>query len=171
MNGGLSAEAERGNGAQARGEGEQSTTDDPTARVSDQQRLSKDVIFGLLSNRRRRGILKYLATNGPETTLNALAEDIAAGENDTEIELLTSQQRKRVYVALYQVHLPKMDDADVIDFESTRGTVEIRPNAAQLYRYLEMGSADPTESTQEGESAGRFTAIRSKVEEWVPKSG
>lgn len=167
MTGGLSSEAERGTGAQARGEGEQSTTEDSTARVSD---LSKDVIFGLLSNRRRRGILQYLAANGPETTLNDLAAEIAARENDTEIELLTSQQRKRVYVALYQVHLPKMDDADVIDFESTRGTVEIRPNAAQLYRYLEMGSADPTESAREGEPAGRFTAIRSKIEEWVPKS-
>jgi hypothetical protein len=98
--------------------------------------LPKDGIFGLLSAKRRRRVLLYLDENGDETTLSDLADHIAAIENDVEIRLLNSQQRKRVYVALYQCHLPKMDDADVIDFDQSRGTVVRRPEADQLYAYL-----------------------------------
>lgn len=136
--------------------------------VPERQRLPKDVIFDLLSTERRRDVLEYMATNGSVTTLGDLAEHIAAKENDTEVSLLNSQQRKRVYVALYQCHLPRMDDADVIDFESARGTVEIRPNAAQLYQYLDVIPADADETGPS--TPGRFATVRLKIEDWVPKS-
>ena len=95
-------------------------TDDP---LPGECRLPTDEIFGILSTERRRRILEYMAETGPETTLADLADVIAAAENDTEVRLVSSQERKRVYVALYQTHLPRMDAADVIDFDSSRGTV------------------------------------------------
>lgn len=122
--------------------------------------LPKDVVFGLLSAKRRRRVLQFMAENGDETTLSDLADHIAALENDTEIRLLDSQQRKRVYVALYQCHLPKMDDADVIDFNHSRGTVERRAEADQLYAYLEIdqmaayGDDTRTESADADEASG-----------------
>ena len=99
--------------------------------------LPLDEIFETLKNSRRRETLRYLRENGGETTLSDVAEHIAALENDTTIRAISSAQRKRVYVGLYQCHLPKMDDTDVIDFEQNRGTIEIGPNAEQLYPYLE----------------------------------
>ncbi|WP_233739995.1 DUF7344 domain-containing protein [Halovenus carboxidivorans] len=103
--------------------------------------LSIDRVFGLLKNSRRRETLRYLYDNDGEASLSDVAEHIAAAENDTTPRAITSQQRKRVYVGLYQSHLPKMDDADVIEFEKNRGTIERGPNAGQLEPYLD--SPDP----------------------------
>jgi hypothetical protein len=105
--------------------------------------LPLDQTFEILKNSRRRETLRYLKSNGGETTLSEVAEHIAALENDTTVRAITSAQRKRVYVGLYQCHLPKMDDTDVIDFDQNRGTIELGPNATQLDPYLEDSEEQP----------------------------
>lgn len=99
--------------------------------------LPLDQIFEILKNSRRRETLRYLYDNGGETTLSDVAEHIAALENDTTVKAISSAQRKRVYVGLYQCHLPKMDDMDVVDFDQNRGTIELGPNTDQLDPYLD----------------------------------
>ena len=101
------------------------------------ERLSKDVIFELLKNRRRREVLQYLLAQDGTVTLGELAEQIAAWENDTDVNGLNSDQRKRVYVALYQTHLPKMDEAGIIDYDQDRGLIELADNADLLMMYLD----------------------------------
>ncbi len=100
-------------------------------------RLSKDVIFELLKNRRRREVLTYLLEAEDTVTLGELAEQIAAWENDTDVNALSSDQRKRVYVALYQTHLPKMDDAGIIEYDQDRGLISLSDNADLLMMYLD----------------------------------
>ncbi len=124
--------------------------------------ISKDTQFGMLKNRRRRDILRYLRENDDESTLSDLAEFIAAKENGVERRLLSSDERKRVYIGLYQCHLPKMDDARVIDFEKRSGDVTLRPEADQLFTYIDD---DPTEDADDAEetadeSATEDTALR-----------
>jgi hypothetical protein len=109
---------------------------EPSDPPADASRLSKDVIFEVLKNRRRRDVLEYLQAAEGTVTLSELAERIAAWENDVPVSALNSTQRKRVYVALYQTHLPKMDDVGVIDYDSDRGTVELSENADLLRMYL-----------------------------------
>ncbi len=99
--------------------------------------LSKDVIFELLKNRRRREVLSYLLETEQTVTLGELAEQIAAWENNTDINALSSDQRKRVYVALYQTHLPKMDDAGIIEYDQNRGLITLSDNADLLMMYLD----------------------------------
>ncbi|MFP8957280.1 ArsR family transcriptional regulator [Natrialbaceae archaeon A-CW3] len=99
--------------------------------------LSKDVIFELLKNRRRREVLTYLLDAEETVTLGELAEQIAAWENDTDVNALSSDQRKRVYVALYQTHLPKMDDAGIVDYDQDRGLITLSDNADLLVMYLD----------------------------------
>lgn len=103
---------------------------------SNEESLSKDVIFEVLKNRRRRDVLQYLQEEGGTATLSELAEQIAAWENDIEVQALNSTQRKRVYVALYQTHLPKMDDAGIVDYDRDRGDVTLSGNADLLRMYL-----------------------------------
>ncbi|UHQ95324.1 DUF7344 domain-containing protein [Haloterrigena alkaliphila] len=113
---------------------------DEIASVADseeEQRLSKDVIFELLKNRRRREVLAYLLEADDTVTLGELAEQIAAWENDTEVSALSSDQRKRVYVALYQTHLPKMDDAGIVEYDQDRGLISLADNADLLMMYLD----------------------------------
>lgn len=101
-----------------------------------------DRVFGVLKNQRRRHILRYLITQDDATTIGTLAEHIAVLENDTTQTALTSRERKRVYIGLYQNHLPKMDDAGAIEFDKARGTVASGSNAALFERYLD----EPQES-------------------------
>lgn len=99
--------------------------------------LSLDLIFEVLKNQRRREVIRYLREHEQQVTLSDLAEHIAALENDTDIASITSSQRKRVYVGLYQCHLPKMADMDIVHFNQNRGIVDLGPNAPQLYEYLD----------------------------------
>lgn len=104
--------------------------------------LSLDIVFDMLKNERRRRVLRYLKTNDGPFTLGELAEHIAALENDKSVQALSSGERKRVYVGLYQCHLPRMDDAGVIEFDRNRGSVELGPNADQLDDFLEVEAAE-----------------------------
>ena len=117
---------------------EGSGEDDDPAEAEPEPELPLDQVFEILKNSRRRQTLHYLFENGGTASLSDLAEHIAAIENDIEVRAITSSQRKRVYVGLYQCHLPKMDGMDIIDFEKNRGTVEIGPNAERLKPYIEQ---------------------------------
>jgi hypothetical protein len=134
---------------------------------NDEPTLTTDTLFELLKNRRRRDTVEFLEANGGESTLSDLAEHIAAKENDLPVERISSKQRKRVYISLYQCHLPKMDRAGVIAFEKDRGTIELGAGATQLYPYLHA-TEDPETGTSldtraEQPTSGRVTAPSSAL--------
>jgi len=97
-----------------------------------------DECFDLLSNHRRRCTLHYLHNNGGVATIQELSEQIAAWENEKPVGEVTHRERKRVYTSLQQVHLPRMDEVDVVRFDDQQGVVEIGPAAADLDIYLEV---------------------------------
>lgn len=100
--------------------------------------LTWDDSFDLLSNHRRRYALHYLEQNDKEASLGELSEQIAAWENDITIKEVSYDERKRVYTSLQQVHLPRMDDMEVIEYDDREGTVEVSPTAAELDVYLDV---------------------------------
>ena len=106
--------------------------------ASDSDEFTPDDIFDLLSNHRRRMVLYYLRRNGMSAEVNEIAAAVAAIENDTTVEELTDQQRKRVYVSLYQTHLPKMAEMNIIEYDKEGGTVELA-NQDAVDRYLTDG--------------------------------
>lgn len=100
--------------------------------------ISNDDCFDLLRNQRRRYALHYLERNGEQATLGHLSEQVAAWENEIAVEEVTSAQRKRIYTALQQVHLPRMEEAGVVEFDQRAGVVELGPAAEDLDVYLEV---------------------------------
>lgn len=98
---------------------------------------SLDLTFDVLRNRRRRLVLRHLKTTPESASLGDLAEHIAAIENGIDRSQIDSQQRKRVYISLYQNHLPKLDDAEVVRFDQDRGTVSLTETADPFYEYLD----------------------------------
>lgn len=102
-----------------------------------QGELPLDQVFDALSKARRRRTLRYLHERDERVSLSDLAEHVAAIENGTDTDKLGSQERKRVYVSLYQCHLPKLDDLDVVEYDGNRGHAELGPAATQLMSYLE----------------------------------
>ena len=92
----------------------------------------------MLSNQRRRCVLYYLNRNPGPVPLRDLAERIAAWENDVEVAELEYKQRKRVYTSLHQTHLPKLNDAGIVDYDRDRGTVSLDDAARELEVYMEI---------------------------------
>lgn len=106
--------------------------------------LPLDQVFGILKNQRRRHVLKYLKEADGEVTLSEVAEQISAWENDKDVSQISSSERKRVYVGLYQCHLPKMDAMDIVSFNKPRGIIELGKNTDEIYKYIDM-SDEPDE--------------------------
>jgi hypothetical protein len=104
--------------------------------ASGDETLTRDVIFDVLSRARRRQVLQLLSSEGP-MELTDLAERVAAVENDTTVEDLTKQQRKRVYVSLYQTHIPKMEEAGLVEYDTETKVVSLESRAVEVDRYLE----------------------------------
>jgi DNA-binding transcriptional ArsR family regulator len=100
--------------------------------------LSKDTIFAMLSNQRRRHVLHYLKRNEGPATIRDLAEQLAAWENGVEIQELNYKQRKRVYTSLHQTHLPKLDDCGIVEYNRDRGVVTLTGRVSELDVYLEV---------------------------------
>ncbi len=100
--------------------------------------LTKGDIFDVLRNKRRRYLLHYLLAHDPPVELGELATRIAAWEYDTPLEAVSSEQRKRVYTTLQQTHLPKLDEADIVEFDSDRGLISRTEHTDKLNVYLEI---------------------------------
>lgn len=83
-----------------------------------------DELYGVFANRRRRYALHYLQQADGPVDFGEMAEQVAAWEYGKPRGEVTSDERKYVYSALQQGHLPKMHDVGLIEFYKRDGTVE-----------------------------------------------
>jgi hypothetical protein len=100
--------------------------------------IAPETVFDVLSNERRRYVIHHLKAEDERVTVRDLSEQVAAWENDIERARVTPKERKRVYTALHQTHLPKMDEAGVIDYDRDRGTLELTEAIEAFDIYLEI---------------------------------
>ncbi|WP_049967465.1 MULTISPECIES: hypothetical protein [Haloferax] len=98
--------------------------------------LTRDEIFDLMSNHRRRYTLHYCKRADGAVELGDLAEQVAAWEQDKEISELTSAERKTVYTSLQQTHLPRLEQAGVLRYD--RGEVELTERMERLDIYMDI---------------------------------
>ncbi|WP_126662283.1 DUF7344 domain-containing protein [Haloterrigena salifodinae] len=103
-----------------------------------QDELTEDELFELLSNRRRRHILHTLMDEAETADIGDLSQEIAAAEDGLAYEEVSSTDRKRVYTALQQSHLPKLDKAGVVEFDRDRGLVEPTPALENVEIYMDV---------------------------------
>lgn len=101
-----------------------------------ESRLSQDVVFDILSSPRRRYVLYYLRQTGEPVQLTDLAEQVAAWENETDPSEITEQERKRVYVSLYQTHIPRLDEVGIVDYDQDSGMIVLSEDAEHIDEYL-----------------------------------
>ena len=112
--------------------------DDSESARDTSPKLSTEDVYEVLSNRRRRYAIHYLKqTDGP-VDVSTLAEQVAAWENDKPLEELDSQERKRVYISLYQSHLPTLEKRGLVAYDDDRGVVELADSVADAEIYLEV---------------------------------
>jgi hypothetical protein len=102
------------------------------------ENVTTDDAFELLSNHRRRFALHHLKYNGPSAELGELADQIASWETGQPVPGVGSDERKRVYTSLQQFHLPKLEENGIIEYDDRAGTVELTESAEDLDVYLEV---------------------------------
>jgi hypothetical protein len=111
---------------------------DATQAASARTGLSKGEIFEVLQNKRRRYVIQYLRRHGGPVELGELADYVASWEYECPRNNVSSKQRKRVYTTLQQTHLPKMDKAGIVAYDSDEGLIQTTPQTEDLTVYLEI---------------------------------
>lgn len=80
--------------------------------------VSLDDTYHVLSNERRRSLVKHLS--GGVTRKADLSEEIAGEECGG---VVGHQDRKRVYVALHQVHIPRLEEMGLVEVSESGGRI------------------------------------------------
>jgi|AntRauTorcE11898_2_1112593.scaffolds.fasta_scaffold02193_4 hypothetical protein len=114
--------------------------------------LDPDDLFHSLQNERRRRVLRVLTDAEDETfAMGEIAKFVAAAENECPERLVSSDQRKRVYIALYQNHLPQLDDVGLVEYDQSRGDVAAGAALDQAATFLEMTAPADDHDERDGE--------------------
>ena len=95
--------------------------------------FSESDVYALLAHARRRLILRVLQDFETPMLTTELAEIIADCETDSP----TTRKRQIILLSLYHTHLPKLNEATVVDYDRERGTVQPGPNFDILIGILE----------------------------------
>jgi len=100
--------------------------------------LTQREIHDLLSSDRRRILVSVLVDDRDGTaTLAELTQDIARIENGIpQNEEVTTRQRKRTYVSLYQTHLPKLEMHGVVEWDDDDNTIHATTAAVGLAKVV-----------------------------------
>lgn len=104
---------------------------------------SRDQLYHILSNARRRFILQYLSETEEPIKLIDLVKETAAWENDKEIDELTQKEQKRMYVSLYQTHIPKLSDAGFIEYDTESQEVKLADQSEAVLPAVKPDESEP----------------------------
>jgi hypothetical protein len=99
---------------------------------------SLDRIYDLLKNERRRVVLDYLRDHETPASLGSVTDYVASVQNGVDVDEVSTQERKRVYVSLFQTHLPKMADQAALRFDNDEGTVACAERTELFIQYLDL---------------------------------
>lgn len=124
----------------AEAQAEMSNTADGDTELSSRREpdFTRDDVFEVLSNQRRRYAIHYLKRqDGDSVTVSELTDWVASWENGKDINALTHRERKRVRNALRQFHLPKMDEYGFVEYDSRRGVIELSEAASDANFYVD----------------------------------
>jgi hypothetical protein len=97
---------------------------------------TREDVFSLLSNQRRRYAVRACQQLETPIELGELAEYVAAEECNKSIMEITGEERRRVYTSLQQIHIDKLEEANVIECE--RKTITPTERLEELEFYLEV---------------------------------
>lgn len=109
-----------------------------TQRVNGEE-SETDIVFDILSSPRRRFAIRLLYEKPDRIrTLQQLSEYVAARENHIQVGEVTQAERKRVYVSLYQTHVPKLQEAGIVRYDHDTGHIKLTNRLGRVGTYLDI---------------------------------
>ena len=140
-----------------------------TSPATETEPPSRDTVFSLLSNSRRRAAIEVLRERDGTASVSDLATAVAAREHGVDAASLERKQRKRVYVALKQVHLPRLEDEGVVHYDPDDNTVVLADDVAELEPFLDADEeSDPWPTAYLGVAAAAGLFLAATVAGAVP---
>ena len=104
--------------------------------------LTTDRVFDLLGDGgRRRALLALWAADGEATLDDVAAATVARAEGVHKGDV-TKDERERAAAALHHNHLPRLADADVVEYDPAEGRVVLTEVAAELKPYFRLVGTD-----------------------------
>lgn len=90
-------------------------------------------LFTLLGNRRRLLVVKFLSIFEVGTSLEVreIARVVRGAETNISPRLVSTDEYETAYNGLIQTHLPKLDSADVIEYDDRAKEVTVTPRVKQ----------------------------------------
>nr|WP_253513709.1 hypothetical protein [Halorussus vallis]USZ75127.1 hypothetical protein NGM07_17040 [Halorussus vallis] len=102
-------------------------------RLEKEKQETYNTLFEVLSHERRRYALYCLETYATPMTLADLADEVARLEHDAEtLSEVPAESVKRVYLDLYHSHIPKMEDASLLEYTQEYDAVQLRYDLSAL---------------------------------------
>ncbi|WP_433625635.1 DUF7344 domain-containing protein [Halomicrococcus sp. NG-SE-24] len=111
-------------------------TSPPEPPVRQSVRPSPDTLFDVLSNPYRRYALAQLARHGGELRVDELVERLVDWE--AERGAPADPDRRRVASMLYHVHLPKLADVGLVEYDQEEATVAPGTEADVVKPFLDL---------------------------------
>lgn len=94
---------------------------------------SLDAVFETLASERRRNALYVLYQSAGPLSVSTLAEEVAE---------LEGADAERVATALFHVHLPKLADIGVVEYDTDDEAVRLTDLSERFRRYLTSAAED-----------------------------
>jgi DNA-binding transcriptional ArsR family regulator len=115
-------------------DGSESVRIQPT---TEQEPRSPYTMFRVLSAPTRAKLLAYLTEQSNPVTVAELA-DVLVTADFQNTNGATDRERKTVYSELYHVHLPKLNEAGLVNIESDEEEITLLIPPSQLKPYLDL---------------------------------
>lgn len=85
---------------------------------------SDDRMYRALASERRRHVLSVLENVSLPIAVTSLARAVAIREAADTSALVTEESITQVHISLYHTHLPMLEDADLIEYDTEIETVD-----------------------------------------------
>lgn len=113
------------------------TMDEPTealVAVVEDLDVDTDTLHDILSDRRRRFVLARLHESVKPMHLGDLAGEIAEWERESEVD--NPGTPEKIHQALYHIHVAKMGEVGLVDYDGMRDTVALADEGHVLGAHL-----------------------------------
>lgn len=102
--------------------------------------MDVDRVFTVLSDERRRLILEYLLEGPSPATVSELVDHLVTAELNGHEH--PDDLRDRIAVSLHHVHLPKLADSNLVDFDPEREEIDAREAVSAVEPCLALGRVE-----------------------------
>ncbi|WP_227775999.1 DUF7344 domain-containing protein [Haladaptatus pallidirubidus] len=110
--------------------------------------VSIEDIFDVLTAPERRAVLYALCNQSKPIDVDELSRKVASADVGN-----TRNSPEQIKPILHHVHLPKLEQFSLVEYDRDLGTVEIKRLPRRLKRYLQFTAADEMEACLEDVTA------------------